>query len=86
MGGLDKDLKIKVAKELEARKIRASTDHPGFQGSNPNNICNRGTSGKGVQLEITRDLRDDLTKVALISEAVKAALAGLCGGNSPGMQ
>ena len=86
MGGLDKDLKNKVAKELKARKIRASKDHPGFQGSNPNNICNRGTTGKGVQLEITRDLRDDLTKVALISEAVKAALAGLCRSNSPGMQ
>jgi phage replication-related protein YjqB (UPF0714/DUF867 family) len=74
IGGLDKELKNIIAKELDAKGIRVSKEHPGFQGSNPNNICNRGASGKGVQLEITRDLRDDLEKVQLISEAVKAAL------------
>ena len=63
-----------IAKELEAKGIRVSKEHPGFQGSNPNNICNRGTTKKGVQLEISRDLRDDLEKVQLISEAVQAAL------------
>ena len=74
IGGLDEELKEVIADELEARGIRVSKEHPGFQGSNPHNICNRGTTGKGVQLEITRDLRDDLKKVHLIAEAVEAAL------------
>jgi phage replication-related protein YjqB (UPF0714/DUF867 family) len=81
IGGLDKELKTNIAKELEDRGIRVSTQHPGFQGSNPHNICNRGAKGQGVQLEITRDLRDDLDKVNLISEAVKAALVK-CSGSS----
>jgi phage replication-related protein YjqB (UPF0714/DUF867 family) len=41
---------------------------------NPNNICNQGKRKKGVQLEISRDLRDDREKIGLISEAVQAAL------------
>jgi phage replication-related protein YjqB (UPF0714/DUF867 family) len=74
IGGLDEQLKEVIANELESRGIRVSKKHPGFQGSNPYNICNRGTSGKGVQLEITRDLRDDLKKVHLIAEALQASL------------
>ena len=74
LGGLNEELKEVIANELKARGIRISKEHPGFQGSNPHNICNRGTSGKGVQLEITRDLRDDLKKVNLIAEAVQAGL------------
>jgi phage replication-related protein YjqB (UPF0714/DUF867 family) len=74
VGGLDEELKKVIADELINRGIRVSTEHPCFQGSNPDNICNRGTTGKGVQLEVTRDLRDDLNKVRTISEAVQAAL------------
>ncbi len=74
IGGLNKKLGSMIAKELQDRGIRISNDHPGFQGSNPDNICNRGATGKGVQLEITRDLRDDLKKVEIISEAVRSAL------------
>ena len=74
IGGLDEALKEVFANELKSRGIRVSKEHPDFQGSNPHNICNRGTSGKGVQLEITRDLRDDLKKVNLIAEAVQAGL------------
>ena len=45
LGGLDKELKNVIAKELKAREIQVSKEHPGFQGSNPNNICNRGNTG-----------------------------------------
>jgi len=75
LGGLDKILKEVIADELEARGLNISKAHPRFQGSNPNNICNRGATKKGVQLEVTRDLRDDLPKMDLISEAVQAALS-----------
>ena len=74
IGGLNKKLGRMIAEELQNRGIAVSNDHPRFQGSNPDNICNRSATGKGVQLEITRDLRDDLKKVEIISEAVRSAL------------
>ena len=74
IGGLDKELANLIAGELEDRGIGVSIDHPRFQGSNPDNICNRGATGVGVQLEVTRDLRDDLAKVKVIAQAVRAAL------------
>ena len=74
IGGLDKKLGGRIAKKLHERGIGVSKDHPRFQGSNPDNICNRGATGIGVQLEVTRDLRDDLNKVKVIARAVRAAL------------
>ena len=74
IGGLDKILGKMIADALASRTIAVSKAHLRFQGSNPKNICNRGATRKGVQLEITRDLRDDLEKVDIISEAVRAAL------------
>ncbi len=74
IGGLNKKLGRMIARELQDRDIGVSNDHPRFQGSNPANICNRGATGIGVQLEVTRDLRDDLQKVKVIARAVRAAL------------
>jgi phage replication-related protein YjqB (UPF0714/DUF867 family) len=74
IGGLNKKLGRMIARELQDRDIGVSNDHPRFQGSNPDNICNRGATGIGVQLEVTRDLRDDLQKVKVIARAVRAAL------------
>jgi len=74
LGGLDNVLKAVIAKALESRGIIVPKGHEKFKGSNPDNICNRGVHKKGVQLEITRGLRDDLNKRQLISEAVRAAL------------
>jgi len=67
-------LKEPIADELESRGIIVPKGHGRFKGLNPDNICNRGANKKGVQLEITRGLRDDLKKRQLISEAVQAAL------------
>jgi phage replication-related protein YjqB (UPF0714/DUF867 family) len=74
IGGLNKKLGSMIAGELQNRGIGVSKDHPRFQGSNPANICNRGATGMGVQLEVTRDLRDDHKKVKVIARAVRAAL------------
>ena len=74
LGGLDEMLKEVIAKELESRKIVVPRGHGRYKGLNPQNICNRGVNKKGVQLEISRGLRDDLAKRQLISEAVPAAL------------
>ena len=74
LGGLDKGLKSFIADELGSRGIPVSKGHGNFKGQRPDNICNRGATKKGVQLEITRGLRDDLAKRQVISEAVRAAL------------
>jgi len=74
LGGRDELLKEVIANELESGGIIVLKGHGKFKGLNPNNICNRGANKKGVQLEITRGLRDDLIKRQLISEAVQVAL------------
>lgn len=74
IGGLNKKLGSMIARELQNRDIGVSNDHPRLQGTNPANICNRGATGIGVQLEVTRDLRDDLQKLNVIARAVRAAL------------
>jgi phage replication-related protein YjqB (UPF0714/DUF867 family) len=74
LGGLDKMLKEFIADELVSSGIIVPKGHGRFKGLNPDNICNRGANKKGVQMEITRGLRDDFKKRQLISEAVQAAL------------
>lgn len=74
LGGLDTPLKKSIAAELQARGVGVSLKNSRFKGANPGNICNRGRTGKGVQLEITRDLRDDPAKKEIIAEAVRASL------------
>ena len=76
LGGLDTPLKQSIAAELQARGIGVSMKDSRFKGANPDNICNRGRTGKGVQLEITRDLRDDPAQKEIIAEAVRATLTG----------
>ena len=76
LGGLDTSLKKSIAAELEVRGIGVFMKNSRFRGANPDNICNRGRTGKGVQLEITRDLRDDPAKKEIIVEAVRTSLAG----------
>ena len=41
------------------------------------NICNKGISGKGVQLEISRPLRDSPKAWEKIAAAINEALAAL---------
>jgi phage replication-related protein YjqB (UPF0714/DUF867 family) len=74
LGGLDNLLKLTIADELESRGVTVLNGHGRYKGLNPDNICNRGVNKQGVQLEITRGLRDDLKKRQLISTAVQAAL------------
>lgn len=51
---------------------------PEFLGKDPNNICNRGISKEGMQLEITKSLRNtlkiDKKRMKEFSEAVRAAM------------
>jgi phage replication-related protein YjqB (UPF0714/DUF867 family) len=58
LGGRNKGLGKSVAAALEAADfvVRQHPD-PGLQGLERRNLCNRGQTGKGVQLELSRTIR-----------------------------
>ena len=59
IGGKNQELKQKIMNALRLAEFRAMiSTEPGLRGCSPDNICNRCKSGKGVQLEISRGLRE----------------------------
>jgi phage replication-related protein YjqB (UPF0714/DUF867 family) len=75
VGGLDEELAGRIATELKSGGFGVEWPSVRYPGRHPSNICNRGTSGKGVQLEITYDLRAAGRGLG-IAQAVRAALPG----------
>jgi phage replication-related protein YjqB (UPF0714/DUF867 family) len=57
LGGLNKGLKRDIAQALSGAGISCQTEGHRFPGTQPRNICNRGRSGAGVQLELSEGLR-----------------------------
>jgi phage replication-related protein YjqB (UPF0714/DUF867 family) len=62
VGGLDDNLKAQIIEALMSAGFEACDDISDHSGSHPQNICNRGISGKGLQLEITEGLRGVMFK------------------------
>ncbi len=60
IGGLHEALCEQVRAALTHAGFSVEREDPGLAGLSKSNICNRGRSGMGVQLEISRALRDDL--------------------------
>jgi phage replication-related protein YjqB (UPF0714/DUF867 family) len=61
VGGRHMALKVHLIDQLNAAGFEAGTaGKPGLGGMHRANICNRGSSGMGVQLEITRGLREKM--------------------------
>lgn len=59
LGGLDTDLKSHLEAALRAAEFSIAVHHnPRMQGVHPANVCNRAQSGRGVQIEIARGLRE----------------------------
>jgi phage replication-related protein YjqB (UPF0714/DUF867 family) len=56
VGGLDLELKKRMSKAFELAGFTVE-EHAGLMGSDPQNLCNRGTGGGGVQLELSAGLR-----------------------------
>ena len=81
IGGLDKTLGKAIATALEGSGFATQTENLRLSGEGPSNICNSGRTGKGVQLELPRDLRDELTtddaKRADFVNAVRRAITSL---------
>lgn len=79
VGGLHKILGDSVICELT--RVGYSTGRrsdPMLQGLSPQNICNKGSSGQGMQLEISRGLRNllitDEAHLIRFAEAIRIAI------------
>ena len=57
VGGLDIDFGEQIVRMLGQAGVRAIRAEARYTGDQQENICNRGRSGRGVQLEITESLR-----------------------------
>jgi phage replication-related protein YjqB (UPF0714/DUF867 family) len=61
MGGLDHSLRGAIADALQQDGFKTDATTPArLAGTSPHNICNRGKRNAGVQLELSRSLRDEL--------------------------
>lgn len=57
IGGRDRELKARFLEVLNKAGFEVKEDNSHHSGTSPPNICNRGDTGRGVQLEITEGLR-----------------------------
>lgn len=78
LGGLDKELIDLLETHLAAAGFETKTNGHPFPAEEPKNVCNRGQSGKGAQLELPPDLRDELKnnsdRMKSFADAVRAAI------------
>ena len=73
-GGRHEGLINFITSQIAAAGIEVANRNEKYPGLNPNNICNRSASGRGVQLEISRGVRDDKEMVDRFCDAVYGAL------------
>lgn len=81
VGGLDRELATLLADAFSRAGIPIVT-LPGRRGLHPHNLCNRGVSGSGVQLELGRDLRSAGQREPLVRVLRPVLEALLPGGES----
>lgn len=65
-GGLDETMKSILTASLGAEGVKVKRALPRLCGTGPTNPCNRGLTGAGVQIEISRGLRGSDQEGALI--------------------
>ena len=73
LGGLDESLSQRIGTALSGAGYDARTGGHQFPGKNPRNVCNRGQQQAGVQLELTKALRDDLD-IERFAEAIRSVI------------
>ena len=74
IGGKDKPLAKKMRNALNAVGLKCRLASDNFAGVHPKNICNRGKNKQGVQLEISRGLRDSPQDIDLLSDTISMVL------------
>lgn len=79
LGGLDIPTQHKIKNILSEAGFHVSVSKDEIAGKHPSNICNRGRTGKGVQLEIPKSLRDELVSnseyLEKFADAIRLALS-----------
>jgi phage replication-related protein YjqB (UPF0714/DUF867 family) len=77
-GGLHTHLRLAIERQLESAGFQTRPPQEGLMGTDPRNICNRGRSRQGVQLEVSRKIRDSLRndgdRLGVFAEAVRRAI------------
>jgi phage replication-related protein YjqB (UPF0714/DUF867 family) len=58
VGGLNDSLRSEITRELEGAGFQTRVPTEGLMGTDSQNICNRGKLRRGVQLEVSRKVRD----------------------------
>ncbi len=76
VGGLDADLSGRLTHCLARAGFDTVAGDHAYPGRHPLNVCNRGSLGRGAQLEITHDLRAAEHRAAIAS-AARDAIADL---------
>ncbi len=76
LGGLNGTLKKQLATALGDANVTVQTNGHHFPATEPSNICNRGLTRRGVQLELTGPLRGSAVEARVVS-AVRSVLVGL---------
>ncbi|MGB1257819.1 MAG: poly-gamma-glutamate hydrolase family protein, partial [Thiolinea sp.] len=80
LGGLDYELKAALADGLRVAGVPVRTEGHAFPGEHPRNICNRGASGKGVQLEFSDALRNiEIDLLMTAARAIQTTLQSIDG-------
>ncbi|HEY4372870.1 MAG TPA: poly-gamma-glutamate hydrolase family protein [Burkholderiales bacterium] len=82
LGGLDGELKETLAEALRQAGLAVRLAGHQFMATDPNNICNRGRAGQGVQIELSRGLRMS-GRLATAGQAIRAVLLALSGSGTP---
>jgi phage replication-related protein YjqB (UPF0714/DUF867 family) len=75
VGGLHESLRSEIKQKLEAEGFQTRPPTEGLLGIDPMNICNRGKSNQGVQLEVSRRVRDLLRTNKVQLETFASAVA-----------
>jgi phage replication-related protein YjqB (UPF0714/DUF867 family) len=76
LGGLDGMLKRRIGVAIADSGLVVETSRHRYPGVHPGNICNRGKSGRGVQLEFTYALRRS-GNAELVCRSVRTVLLSL---------
>lgn len=78
IGGLNEILRSEIIQQLEEMGFQTRPPTEGLAGTDSQNICNRGKLRRGVQLEISRKVRDllknDRNRLRIFAEAVMRAI------------
>ncbi len=78
VGGLNERLRSKIVTQLESASFQTRPPAEGLMGSDPTNICNRGKLKQGIQLEVSRKVRDllrrDQKELQKFANAVRRAV------------